>query len=268
MQKRHTDPFRYINEQIASTQKYILPFIQQAITIEPGMQVLEIGCGEAGNLKPFLDLGCICTGVDFSTHKIDRGKEFYSTHPLSQNLTLISEDIYKTKDFQAKFDIIIVRDVIEHIHDQDKFLSMLKDLMAPNALAFFAFPPWQNPFGGHQQVCESKILSGLPYYHLLPIPLYKGILKLFGESEGKIQTLLDIKETGISLERFEKLIYKNNYSLVFRILYLINPTYEVKFGLKPRKLASIFARIPYLRNFISTCGYYLIKKQTSEPKLT
>ena len=261
MQERHTDPLRYINEQITSTQNYILPFIQQAKPVVSGMQVLEIGCGEAGNLKPFLDLGCFCTGVDFSTHKIDRGKEYYSTHPCAKNLNLISEDIYKTNDFQAKFDIIILRDVIEHIHDQDKFLNLMTGLMAPDGVAFFAFPPWQNPFGGHQQICESKILSALPYYHLLPKMLYKGFLKIFGESNAKITSLLEIKETGISLERFERLVAKNGYAQVFRTLYFINPNYEVKFGLKPRKLYAFFAAIPYLRNFFSTCGYYLIKRK-------
>lgn len=259
MQKRHLDPQQYINEQAFTTKKYILPFIQQAKKIEPSMQVLEIGCGEAGNLKPFLDLGCKCVGVDFSTPKIEKGKEFFSMHPNAANIRLISEDIYKTKEFDAQFDIIILRDVIEHIHDQDKFLALMKNLLAPGGIAFFAFPPWQNPFGGHQQICESKILSLLPYYHLLPVPLYKGLLKAFGESDGKISTLLEIKETGISLERFEKTAQKNGYEQILKTLFLINPNYEVKFGLKPRKLTKFIASTPFLRNFFATCGYYIIR---------
>jgi len=258
MQKRHLDPLQYINEQIITTQKYIVPFIQQVKQIDASLQVLEIGCGEAGNLKPFLDLGCKCTGVDFSTHKIEKGREFFSTHPFAKNIRLISEDIYKTKEFHAQFDIIIIRDVIEHIHDQDKFLVLLKDLMTPNGVVFFAFPPWQNPFGGHQQICESKFLSSLPYYHLLPVPLYRAVLKMFGESEGKISGLLEIKETGISLERFERLFKKNGYIEKLRTIYFINPNYEVKFGIKPRKLTKLVREIPYLRNYISTCGYYLL----------
>ena len=158
MQKRHTDPLRYLNEQILSTQKHIVPFIESSKPITAGMQVLEIGCGEGGNLKPFLDMGCVCTGVDFSTPKIEKGKAFYATHKNVVNINLISQDIYETKEFEAKFDLIIVRDVIEHIHDQNKFLGLMKTLLKPNGVAFFAFPPWQNPFGGHQQICENKIL--------------------------------------------------------------------------------------------------------------
>ena len=260
MQKRHTDPLRYLNEQILSTQKHIVPFIESSKPITAGMQVLEIGCGEGGNLKPFLDFGCVCTGVDFSTPKLEKGKVYYSTHPNVANINLISDDIYKIKEFQAKFDLIIVRDVIEHIHDQDKFLGLMKSLMTANGIAFFAFPPWQNPFGGHQQICENKLLSALPYFHLLPVPLYKALLKLFGEKDGKIGSLLEIKETGISLERFEKLVTKNGYKQLQRTLYFINPNYEIKFGLKPRVLSGVFA-IQYLRNFMTTCGYYLITIQ-------
>jgi SAM-dependent methyltransferase len=258
MQKRHTDPLRYLNEQIVSTQKYILPYINQIKPVLAGMQVLEIGCGEGGNLKPFLDLGCICTGVDFSTPKIEKGKAYYAGHQLAENITLISEDIYKTTEFQAKFDLIIVRDVIEHIHDQDKFLGLMKTLMAPGGAAFFAFPPWQNPFGGHQQICENRLLSAMPYYHLLPASLYKAMLKGLGESDGKIGGLLEIKETGISLEKFEKLVAKNGYKQLRRTLYFVNPNYEIKFGLKPRILNGLLAKIPYFKNFVTTCGYYLI----------
>jgi SAM-dependent methyltransferase len=258
MQKRHVDPLQYINEQIITTQKYILPFIQQVKTIDASLQVLEIGCGEAGNLKPFLDLGCLCTGVDFSTQKIEKGREFFATHPFAKNIRLISEDIYKTTEFHAQFDIIIVRDVIEHIHDQDKFMALLKDLMTPGGVVFFAFPPWQNPFGGHQQICENKLLSMLPYFHLLPIPIYRAVLKLFGENEGKITALLEIKETGISLERFDRIARKNGYVEQLKTLYFINPNYEVKFGIKPRKLTPFLGEIPYFRDFVSTCGYYLL----------
>ena len=258
MQKRHRDPQRYFNEQSLSTERYIIPFIQSVKEINESLKVLEIGCGEAGNLKPFLELGCICTGVDYSVSKIEKAKEYYSDLSYKEKLTLISDDIYNTNEFDSQFDLVIVRDVIEHIHDQDKFLGLIKKIMAPNAVVFFAFPPWQNPFGGHQQMCKSKVLSHFPYFHLLPKAIYQTTLKLFAENNNTVSGLLEIKETGISLERFESLIVKNDYKILKKILYLINPNYEVKFGLKPRKLPMIIEKLPYLRNFVATCGYYLI----------
>lgn len=261
MQKRHTDPLRYFNEQALSTEKHIIPFINSVREILPSDNVLEIGCGEAGNLKPFLDKGCNCVGVDFNQSKIEKGRSFYSIHPNVEKINLISNNIYESNEFHAHFDIVIIRDVIEHIHDQDKFLGMLGSFIKQNAIVFVAFPPWQSPFGGHQQICSNKLLSALPYFHLFPTTIYKFILKVFGEDNAKIEGLLEIKETGISLERFERICYTNKYQIIKKIIYFINPNYEIKFGLKPRKLFRIFRAIPYFRDFVSTCGYYIIVKK-------
>ena len=36
------------------------------------MNILEIGCGDGGNLLPFNELGCNTTGVDLSAGRIKR----------------------------------------------------------------------------------------------------------------------------------------------------------------------------------------------------
>ncbi|MFN5621523.1 MAG: class I SAM-dependent methyltransferase, partial [Flavobacteriales bacterium] len=168
--------------------------------------------------------------------------------------------IYNRSEADGTFDIIIMRDVIEHIHDQEKFMGFVKRFMAPGAAFFLAFPPWYNPFGGHQQICKSKLLSKLPYFHILPAFLYKGILKAFGESDKAIEDLLEIKQTGISLERFERILRKEGYTVSRKTFYFINPNYETKFGLKPRVQSRLITAIPFVRNFTVTAGYYVVVK--------
>lgn len=257
MQKRHRDPNRYFNEQVYTTSHHVLPFIESRMSVSNRMRVLEIGCGEGGNLKPFANLGCECIGVDLSASKISRGKMFFSNMP---NVQLITMDIYDATEELGRFDIIMLRDVIEHIHDQNRFMAFLPQFLHAEAVVFFAFPPWQNPFGGHQQICRNKILSVLPYFHLLPVPVYRFVLKLFGESDDTIASLLEIKQTGISLEQFESLCVKHQYATLRKELYLINPNYEIKFGLKPVKTIRPFSSLQHLRNFYISCGYYLIGK--------
>jgi hypothetical protein len=46
----------------------------------------------------------------------------------------------------------------------------------------------------------------LPYFHILPKKCYRYILKLGKESEATINSYLDIKETGISVHRFQKIM--------------------------------------------------------------
>ena len=81
MHERHTDKQLYFKEQVYTTEKYVIPFIRKAAPLEPGMTVLEIGCGEGGNLKPFLDLGCKVTGIDISRSKIESALKYYQDHP-------------------------------------------------------------------------------------------------------------------------------------------------------------------------------------------
>lgn len=260
MLERHKNRLQYFNEQVKTTERYVIPYIEQVKKISPDLTILEIGCGEGGNLKPFLDMGCSCTGVDLSCGKIENGKKFYESHPSNESLSLICQNIYDW-DNNQQFDVIFLRDVIEHIPDQYFFMSVLKKFLKKDSVIFFGFPPWQNPFGGHQQVCKSPVLSKLPWFHLLPSFLYKSVLKVFGESKNKIEGLIGIKKTGISIERFEKILKDQDYTILKKTIYLINPNYEVKFNLKPRTQLGILRYLPWIRNFLSTAAYYVVAKK-------
>lgn len=257
MQERHKNRQLYFNEQAYTTEKYVIPFIERYKAINQDSCVLEIGCGEGGNLKPFLDLGCNCTGVDLNGIQIDNAIRFFENHPYSSKAHFVLSDIFDVDPSVRQYDIIMLRDVIEHIHNQERFMQLLPKFLKLGGVVFLAFPPWLMPFGGHQQICASK-LSKLPYFHLLPKSLYRWVLKKNGESEGCIRALLEIKETGISLERFERILRAGEFITVSRNLFFINPNYEVKFHLRPRKAAPLLRNIPYLRDFYITAGYYLI----------
>lgn len=94
MQQRHKDHNRYFNEQAECMRRYVIPYIEQQRPVTPAMRVLEIGCGEAGNLLPFLDMGCECVGIDIDQPKIDVGKTRFADHPHTDRMHLICNDIY------------------------------------------------------------------------------------------------------------------------------------------------------------------------------
>lgn len=259
MQERHQNRKKYFEEQSFTTQKYVIPTLEKFVSLNQDTRVLEIGCGEGGNMVPFLDLGCKVVGLDISDYKIDLAKDFFADHSQKENLELIIEDIYKvTADDIGKFDVIMMRDVIEHIPNQSLFLAYVKQFLKTNGKLFMGFPPWYMPFGGHQQVCKSKFLSMLPYFHILPKFAYGAIMRLFGETESIIKSRFDIKDTGITIERLDSILKKEAFSIDLRQLFLINPNYEVKFGLTPRKQFALFGSIPFIRNFVTTCCYYVI----------
>jgi SAM-dependent methyltransferase len=258
MQKRHINRIQYFEEQEYTTLRYVIPLIEKYRPLNALTHILEIGCGEGGNLKPFLDLGCRVTGIDISENKINLANSYLCNYTGSENLHLILDDVYNLKTPVEKFDVIIMRDVIEHIHDQKRFMAFVKQFMHQDSLFFLAFPPWQNPFGGHQQICKNKMLALLPWYHLLPGWLYRRILKSGGESEATIANLLEVKETGISIETFERFIDFTGFRIISKKFWFINPNYEIKFGLKPVKQPVLISGVPRLRNFLITSAYYLL----------
>jgi len=260
MQERHLDRKKYFEEQALTTRRHVIPYLETAGAVFPGCTVLEIGCGEGGNLSPLLELGCQVTGVDYVASRIHLAEALFNDHPQRANLHLAVADIYEWNAAGQQFDLIIMRDVIEHIHDQEKFMRVVKKFMHSNTSFFLAFPPWQNPFGGHQQICTNRWLSKLPYFHLLPRILYKAMLRIGNESTKTVEDLLEIKDTGISLERFERICRKEDFGIVRKTWWLINPNYEIKFALKPRVIWKIPALVPYFRNYFITCGYYILRK--------
>lgn len=257
----HSDWVTYFNQQYENSKNYVFPFIAAHKEITAQSLVLEIGCGEGGVLKAFTDQGCKVVGVDLSPERVKMAEGFMQEEINKGLARFIAKNIYDVdfeKDFANQFDVIILKDSIEHIPEQEKIIGHLKRYLAKDGKIFFGFPPWYMPFGGHQQICKNKWLSKLPYYHLLPAPVYKWLLKAAGESKETVTELLEIKDTGISIERFERIVRKTGYRIYARKHYLINPIYRYKFKLEPREQFGLMRSVPFVRNFFTTCVYYLI----------
>lgn len=258
--KQHKDDRVRYEQQVENSRSYVLPFIAQTMPLGKGVNVLEIGCGEGGVLVPFAEAGCNCVGVDLNPLRIDLANGFMKEYVDAGTAEFIYKNVYDDdflSRFKNHFDVIIMKDAIEHIPDQHLFIPYLKNLIKREGQIFFGFPPWYMPFGGHQQISGKKI-SMMPYYHILPRPIYKGMLKVFGEEENIIQELMEIYDTRISIERFHSILKKSGLSVLNKQHYLINPIYKYKFGLTPRKQSKVISSIPFVRNFVTTCVYYTV----------
>ncbi len=102
------------------------------------------------------------------------------------------------------------------------------------------------------------------------VPLYSFLGALPGRStkaycgylakgDDVVIDLMDVKSTGISIERFERIVKRQQYKITQRRFYLINPIHKYKFGVSARVQWKPIAAIPFCRNFVTTCVYYMIK---------
>ena len=261
MQKRHIDRLQYFRELAQTSERYFMPYIKDFLDMAGPISILEVGCGDGGNLLHFAKRGYEVVGVDISANRINDAKSFFEQE--NANEKFICSDILKLNGYKSYFDLVICHDVIEHIGNKQEMLSRIECFLKPKGLLFIGFPAWQMPFGGHQQICHSKLLSITPFFHMLPQCLYKYILSLGGENVECINELLSIKSTKITIELFEKIVAQTSFDIVDRRLYFVNPHYEVKFGLKPRRLLKPLSEMPYIRNFFSTSCFYILKKSSA-----
>ena len=261
MQHRHLNRKQYFYELSNTAREFYMEFLPTYITLTSETRILEIGCGEGGNLLPFAEKGCRVTGMDICQVRINEARTFFAQ--CHQRGTFICKDFLladKQTNDEERYDLILVHDVIEHIAPSCKreFFLHVKDFLRVRGIVFFGFPVWQNPFGGHQQISVG-LTSKLPFVHLMPKPIYRTMLKLSGNTSDTINELIDIRASRMTIEHFEQLTLETGYTICRRMLWLINPHYKQKFHINPRRLWAFFANIRFLRNFYTTSAWYLLR---------
>ncbi len=123
----NNDPFRDPPELRAYMDRWDGPAFLDAMKLDPGKTVLEIGVG-TGRLAAKAALRCArLTGIDISPKTIARAKENLEDHP---NIELICGD-FLTYPFEMRFDAIYSSLTLLHFEDKRAFLTKTASLLRP-----------------------------------------------------------------------------------------------------------------------------------------
>ncbi len=93
--------------------------------------LLDIGCGNGSLMLRFKKYGYLCTGFDVDHNSIEKA--------LKHGLDVKPGNIFNI-EFNKKFDIIIMNQVLEHIDDPIKYLKRIKSLLTPNGQLIVSVP--------------------------------------------------------------------------------------------------------------------------------
>jgi methyltransferase-like protein/trans-aconitate methyltransferase len=104
-------------------------------------RVLELGCGDGGNLIPmaFTLPESRFVGIDLAPRPVARGQEMVAELGLS-NIDLACEDILKFES-REKFDYIIAHGVYSWAPAEvrDRLMSLCRELLAPHGVAYISY---------------------------------------------------------------------------------------------------------------------------------
>ena len=139
MQQRHLNREQYFNELAQTAREHYIGYISRFQPITPTSKVLEVGCGEGGNLLPFAEMGCRVTGIERFPERVEQAQAYFQKKGYSGRF--IADDFLKYKpQTNEKDDLVLIHDVIEHIPDKDSFLEHLKGFVHKDSLVFWGFP--------------------------------------------------------------------------------------------------------------------------------
>ena len=239
-------PEKHYTEQVEYANSYLLPYFKKHISDFKNLKILEIGCAEAGTLELLKQEGHQVTGVELDQSRIDTALKNNPGLDIRQGDI---SSLYIVDELAETYDLIIMREVIEHIPNKGATFYNISRLLKKGGYLFVTFPPKYSPFAGHQQVGKS-ILRKTPYIHLLPSYILKFLLKVIDENRNYLEHVKSHYSTGMSISKFEMLTGKVGLELVVKDLYLFRPIYKLRYGTKVRKLPNMLL----LREFI-TFGY-------------
>ncbi len=225
-----------------------------------GKRILEIGCAEAGLLKFFNHKGAVCSGLELSDTRYKNAILLND----KVNLHLFQADICKPHSYEKhineKYDLIIIRDVIEHIKNKKTALLNIFSILQPGGKLFISYPPKYCAYAGHQQTVPS-ILGKIPYIHLLPDFLYKWYLRLINCPKKKIQYLIETKHSRVSNSEMFHLLSGIGFKIINKSNWFIRPSYYFRFKLP--KFKNPFSWVPVLNEVFCNGMLILLERPKS-----
>jgi SAM-dependent methyltransferase len=210
-------------------ERFLIPLLESRGIALDGRAVLDAGCGQGGVLAALGESHTLAEahGVDLDADMVARGAA-----RCGRGLRLEVADFLRLEG--RNYDLILLRDVLEHIVDVEGAFRKAARLLRPGGVLFASFAPFWSPFGGHQHNGAGPA-SRIPWLHLLPEAAFRSLLRLPGNSyktgAGLAADMETVLRTRLTLARFRRAAAAAGFRMTYRAQYLSRPDYAIKFGL-------------------------------------
>lgn len=237
---------------------YIVPLYKKWGLFVVGMNVCEIGSAEGGVIFAFAEEGAnYCLATDIAENRLVAGAKIASQ--MGQNIVFKRHDILAEQipqEWKGKFDIVLLRDVIEHLDAPDVALTNIRELLRPNGTVFITFPPYFSPFGGHQHLLQN-FWGKIPYIHWLPEKFFYRLIQTGRRPD--VEEVARLKRNKFSVGKFLSAVEKSGLKLYVKKYFILRPVYKIKFGLPTIPLSKLFCN-SFTTNVLATEGMYILQR--------
>ena len=247
------------------TVEYLLPRLRKWGSWPPRPRILDVGCGDGGAALALAQAGAEVDGIDIRPHLVAAATE--QARELGLSLRLDTADITDgstLEDFPGPYDLVLFRDVLEHIPAREAALRNAAERLAPDGAIVVVFPPYLSAYGGHQQILHPRRILGmaparLPWAHCLPRGLFHRLARRGdGRDDPQWEEIETIASARLTLSALEASLRRVGLRVKRREDFLLRPSFRLRWGL-PVVGAGWVAAIPGLREIAVTASYQLLE---------
>jgi SAM-dependent methyltransferase len=240
--------------------EYLIPVLSRWGVDLRGKALLEVGCGDGGCGAAFVGAGCRVIMMDIDERLVSLAAGHNEREGIDAK-TYVGDILDDKAAFyrEGPFDLVVFRDVIEHIQDPASALRIVRRFLSRDGFVFVIFPPYYSPYGAHQQILPRKRMlfvpyNKLPYLQLLPRGLFESLVGGETNPHREVRRLSGIR---LTIRKFERYVREAGLVAARRKMFLSRPSFALRYGV-PVVDASILGRIPVVREVAVTAAYYLL----------
>jgi len=250
----------YRRYQTTLAREHLIPeFARWGVSLA-GKRVLEVGCGNGGCGAELARNGCRVVMMDIDERLVGLAIEHNAKEGVAAE-AFTGNALDESAPFWARgpFDLVLFRDVMEHLESPARALAIVRRFLAPGGAVLVVFPPYYSPYGGHQQILPRKKLlfvpyNKLPYLQWLPRPVFLRLVRGDAPPNREVARLNAIR---LTIRKFEREARAAGFEPRRRTLYLSRPSFSLRYGL-PVVEAGILGRIPFVAEAAVTAAHYLL----------
>jgi len=257
----------YRRYQTTLAREYLVPIFSRWGVELGGKKLLEVGCGNGGCGAEFSRAGCDVVMMDIDERLVGLAKEHNDREGVAAEV-FAGDVLDEAAPFwrRGPFDIVMFRDVMEHLESPAAVLRTARRFLSPAGVVLVVFPPYYSPYGAHQQILPKKKFmlipyNKLPYIQLLPKRMFLRLVRGEGPSNEEVARLSAIR---LTVRKFEREVREAGFVARERRPYLSRPSFALRYGF-PVIDAGVLGRLPIIAEAAVTAVYYLLASAQESP---
>lgn len=253
----------YWTYQYVLASEYLRPCLEDWGVWRAGMRILDVGCGDAGATCALAEAGASVEGLDLEPRRLTMARERAGARGLSLKLEVADiTDPRTLGPFDGPYDLVLFRDVLEHIPDVDAALSESRARLAPGGGIVVIYPPYWSVYGGHQQTLRLDRRLGLPwarlpFVHWLGLGVWGALARAGRVGQDEWSDIETVRRATLTIGGLRRRARDHGLQVHGTRRYLLRPTYRLRYG-TPVIGAGWLGAVPGLREVLVTGSWELL----------